>query len=286
MLEDPGYAPAKINLALHVTGRRDDGYHLLDSLVVFAGIGDTLSAQRAPTLSLTVRGPFARGVPTDDSNLAHRAAEALRSARGVTEGARIELTKMLPHPAGIGGGSSDAAAVLRLLARLWRVAPFDEGAPELLALGADVPVCYAAPRAARMRGIGDRLDPVPRLPECAMILVNPGVAVPTGDCFAALGQTDNPPLEPLPADLDFPGLCHWIARQRNDLQAPAEDLAPEVRRAIGQLAAQPDVGAAFMSGSGATCVGLVPDMGTARRIARILQVGEMGWWVAPATLLR
>ena len=150
-------APAKVNLYLHLTGRRDDGYHLLDSLVVFAGIGDTLSAAPAETLSLHVAGPFAAGLAGEPDNLVLRAARALAAEAGVTAGAHLVLDKHLPVASGIGGGSADAAAALRLLCRLWRLAPQPAALARLAAgLGADVPVCLAG-RAARMGGIGERL---------------------------------------------------------------------------------------------------------------------------------
>ncbi len=282
---DAGLAPAKVNLTLHVTGRRADGYHLLDSLVVFAGVGDQLSATLATSLSLTVSGPFAAGVPTDGRNLVLRAAEALRQARGVGMGAQIRLTKALPHAAGLGSGSSDAATALSMLADLWGVAPLAADDPAVLALGADVPVCRRAPVPVRMQGIGEVLSPVPSLPSCGMVLINPGVAVPTADVFAALATPDNAEMEAMPKIREFSAFCTWLNRQRNDLSAPAETIAPEIGRALTLLRRMPAVGAAVMSGSGATCVGLVPDMGAARQVARAIQVAEMGWWVAPAPML-
>jgi 4-diphosphocytidyl-2-C-methyl-D-erythritol kinase len=173
------FAPAKVNLALHVTGRRDDGYHLLDSLVVFAGVGDWLDMAMATELSLSVSGPRAAGVPTDRGNLVWRAAEAF----GTDRGARIHLEKHLPHAGGIGGGSADAGATLRGLSALWGVALPDPQA--VLSIGADMSVC-AASMPARMRGIGDILDPVPPIPGLWIVLVNPGLEVPTGPVFKAL----------------------------------------------------------------------------------------------------
>ncbi len=282
---EKGFAPAKINLALHVTGLRAGGYHLLDSLVAFAGVGDQITALPATELTLEVTGPFAAGVPLDETNLVLRAARALQAARGVPQGAKLKLTKTLPHAAGIGSASADAAATLRLLAGVWGVAPFADDAPEVLALGADVPVCLQAPAPARMSGIGEILSPVPALPSCGLVLVNPGVEVPTGKVFAGLERSDNAALAPLPAGLDFAGLVEWLAAQRNDLQPAAEAIAPEIGRALKRLRAMPGVEVAMMSGSGATCVGLVRDMGHARQVARAIQLSEMGWWVAPAPLL-
>ena len=280
-----GTAPAKVNLTLHVTGQRDDGRHLLDSLVVFASAADQLGASVAPDLRLQVGGPFATGVPTDDSNLVMRAAAALQQARGVRIGAALTLDKNLPHAAGIGGGSSDAAIALTMLADLWNVAPLPPEAPEVLALGADLPVCLRAPQVTRMSGIGDVLSPVPDLPRAALVLVRPPVAVPTQDVFKGLANKDGAPMEPLPEGLDFDGFAHWLARQRNDLLPPAQDIAPQIAEAIAALNAQPQVAVAGMSGSGATCYGLVRDMATARQVARVIQVRQMSWWVAPAEIM-
>lgn len=278
-------APAKVNLTLHVTGRREDGYHLLDSLVVFAGVEDRITARPAPSLSLTVNGPFAMGVPTDRSNLILQAAEALRTARGVSKGAMLTLEKNLPHAAGIGSGSSDAAAAIQLLADLWEVPPLSIHDRAALGLGADVPVCLMAPKPTRMTGIGEGLAPMPDLPTCAMVLVNPRVDCPTAEVFRALESRENPAMTPLLPGLDFDGFATWLSHQRNDMQAAAEKIAPEITRALTLLRKMPAVRVATMSGSGATCVGLVKDMADARLVARAVQLSEMGWWVAPAPLL-
>jgi 4-diphosphocytidyl-2-C-methyl-D-erythritol kinase len=284
--KDRGFAPAKVNLTLHVTGQRADGYHTLDSLVVFAEVGDRIAATAALDLSLTVTGPFAQGVPIDASNLVMRAARALQQARGVKRGAVLRLTKNLPHAAGIGGGSADAAATLKLLAELWNVPPLGPGSPEILALGADVPACLRAPQPTRIRGAGEVFAPVPALPACGLVLVNPGVGLPTRDVFAALTRKDNAPMSQMPESWDFDSFVAWLKQQRNDLQAPAEKLAPAIGAVLTRLRSMPAVQAAVMSGSGATCVGLVRDMGVARQVARVIQVANMGWWVAPAPLLR
>lgn len=278
-------APAKVNLTLHVTGQRDDGYHLLDSLVVFADVADQISASVAPDLRMTVSGPFSTGVPTDHTNLVMRAAEALRTVRGVTKGAALTLEKHLPHAAGIGSGSSDAAATLKMLAELWQVAPLPATAPEVIALGADVPVCVGAPQPVRMSGIGEVLSPVARLPECALVLVRPPVEVPTQQVFKSMTTKNGSPMSELPEGLDFDAFVRWLAAQRNDMQGPAEVIAPQITEAIGKLRSLPAVSLAGMSGSGATCFGLVKDMATARHVARIVQVAKMDWWVAPAELL-
>lgn len=280
-----GIAPAKVNLTLHVTGQSDDGYHLLDSLVVFADVADQLGATLAPDLRITVNGPFSAGVPTDHSNLMMRAAAALRAGRGVTHGAALTLEKHLPHAAGIGSGSSDAAVTMAMLAQLWGVEPLSATDPAVVALGADVPVCLQAPNPTRMSGIGEVLSPVNSLPACALVLVCPPVEVPTAAVFKALADKDGSAMTPLPAGLDFDGFANWLAMQRNDLQAPAEKIAPAIAEAIAKLNALPAVRLAGMSGSGATCFGLVKDMAAARQVARIMQVAQMGWWVAPAKVL-
>ncbi|MEM9785455.1 MAG: 4-(cytidine 5'-diphospho)-2-C-methyl-D-erythritol kinase [Pseudomonadota bacterium] len=278
-------APAKVNLTLHVTGQQDDGYHLLDSLVVFADVADQLGATAAPDLRISVSGPFSTGVPTDHTNLMMRAAEALRSVRGVNKGAALTLEKHLPHAAGIGSGSSDAAVTLAMLAELWGVPSLPATAPEVLALGADLPVCLRAPRPTRMSGMGDTLSPAAKLPECALVLVRPPVEVPTAAVFKALSSKTGTPMEPLRDGLDYDGFARWLAAQRNDLRKPAEKIAPAVTEAIAKLESLPAVSVAGMSGSGATCFGLVKDMAAARHVARIVQVSQMNWWVAPAAIL-
>ncbi len=282
---DRGFAPAKVNLALHVTGRGADGYHRLDSLVVFAGTGDQIAATPARELTLAVGGPFAHGVPPGEENLVMRAARALQAARGVAKGAALRLTKSLPHAAGIGSGSSDAAAAIRLLAHLWGVEPFAPTDPEALALGSDVPVCLHAPAPMRMRGRGEAMEPAPRLPPVGLVLVNPGVPLPTREVFERLERREGGEMPPLPENGGPEDLAAWLAEARNDLQAPAEAMAPAVAEALGMLRRTPGVLAAVMSGSGATCVGVTRDVGTARRAARTIQVSAQSWWVAPAPLL-
>ncbi|WP_371060622.1 4-(cytidine 5'-diphospho)-2-C-methyl-D-erythritol kinase [Rhodosalinus sp. 5P4] len=266
------HAPAKINLALHVTGRRADGYHLLDSLVVFADLGDTLRAAPGATTSLRVTGPMARGVPDGPENL------VLRAAALIGVGAELELEKHLPAAAGIGGGSSDAAATLRALSRLSGCAVPGDAAT----LGADVPVCLAA-RPARMRGIGETVEPVAALPALAAVLVNPGVSLSTPEVFARLAQRENPPLPtPLPRWADAAALVRWLSAQRNDLEAPARALAPVVGEVLAALSASPGCALARMSGSGATCFGLFPDREGAETAAAAL--ARPGWWVRAVTL--
>ena len=228
-------APAKVNLTLHVTGQRTDGYHKLDSLVVFADVADQLTATLAPDLRITVGGPFSTGVPTDHTNLVIRAADALRDVRGVTDGAAITLDKHLPHAAGLGSGSSDAAAALAMLAQLWDVAPLPANAPEVLALGADVPVCMRAPDPIRMTGIGETLMTTPALPDCAVVLVNPRVTVATGAVFNGLASKTNAAMGDIPDGMDFAAFAAWIGQTRNDLLPPARLIAPEIDAALARL---------------------------------------------------
>ena len=281
----PGFAPAKVNLALHVTGQRSDGYHLLDSLVVFAGVGDVLTVTEADALSLSVGGPFAEGVPADGRNLVLRAARMLAGRRSVAAGGRLGLCKNLPHAAGLGGGSSDAAAALRLLSVHWGMACPGPDDPGVLALGADVPVCLGAPHPQRMRGIGERLDPVPALPQAALVLVNPRVEVPTAAVFARLTRKDNAPMPEPGAGMDYAAFLGWQRGTRNDLEGPAEAVAPAVAEALALLRATPDVDHAVMSGSGATCVGVAADIGLAGRAAAAIGRQRPGWWVVAAPML-
>jgi 4-diphosphocytidyl-2-C-methyl-D-erythritol kinase len=269
-------APAKVNLFLHVLGRRADGYHLLDSLVVFADVGDTLRAEPAKTLSLTVEGPFAGRLAAEPDNLVLRAARALATEAGVSAGGRLVLAKHLPVASGIGGGSADAAAALRLLCRLWRIEP-DPGDLARLAgaLGADVPVCLDG-RASRMGGIGDHLEPVAGLPPCGIALVNPGMALATAEVFRVRIGPWSARAELPAAWRDAGELAGDLRRQRNDLQPAAIALCPVIGNALSLLEAVPGCLLARMSGSGATCFGLFADAIMARRAASGLQ--RPGWW--------
>ncbi len=272
------FAPAKVNLTLHVTGRRADGYHLLDSLVVFAGVGDRVSASLADEASLVVTGPMAAGLSGEGDNL------VLRAARLMGVAARIGLEKVLPVSSGIGGGSADAAATLRLLARLsGRALP---GAAEVLALGADVPVCLQG-RAVRMTGIGEGLGAVPARPEAGLVLVNPGVGVSTPAVFKALARADNAPMpREVPKMRSAAELAAFLSMQRNDLEAPAMALQPVIGRVKAALSAQPGCRVARMSGSGATCFGLFDDPLAAHAAARTIRAAEPAWWVADAPLVQ
>ena len=268
-------APAKVNLYLHVTGRRADGYHLLDSLAVFGPAMDTVRVVPAETLSLALNGPFGGALQAEPDNLVLRAARALAAVAGVPAQAALSLTKRLPVASGIGGGSADAAAALRALNALWRCG-LDAAALAAVAapLGADIPVCVASqPR--RMQGVGEVLLPAPQLPRCGLLLVNPGVALPTPAVFKARtpGFT---PMAVLPgAWPDAVSMAATLATLRNDLEPPAIALCPMVATVLAALRDLPGCLMARMSGSGATCFGLFADAAAARDAAAVLP-GD--WW--------
>lgn len=254
-------APAKLNLALHVRGRLADGRHRIETLFAFCTDGDVVEVEGAGDLSLTVTGPFAEGLGVED-NLVMRAARSLREEAGTEQGASLHLRKKLPIASGIGGGSADAAAALRLLTRFWRLDP-SHAAAVAPSLGADVPACLLS-MTARGDGAGDELRLVedPGIPGTPVLLVNPGVPLATGEVFARWDGVDRGPLD------DWRG-------GRNDLEAPAIALAPEIAEVLDWLRAQTGASFARMSGSGATCFALFDDH--AARDAAAETVPE-GWW--------
>jgi 4-diphosphocytidyl-2-C-methyl-D-erythritol kinase len=274
-------APAKVNLFLHVTGRRADGYHLLDSLAVFGPVGDTVAVAPAASLDLMLDGPFGGTLAAEPDNLVLRAARALAAAAGIEARAAIRLTKRLPVASGIGGGSADAAAALRALDRLWGTARGDAGLAAIGAtLGADIPVCIAA-CPARMQGVGEILLGAPRLPPCGLLLVNPGLALATPAVFKARTGGFTPPAD-LPAGwADAAAMAIDLRRLRNDLEPPAIALCPAIAEVLAAIAAQPHCLLARMSGSGATCFGLFPDAAAAADAAGALPAA---WWRAAGGL--
>jgi 4-diphosphocytidyl-2-C-methyl-D-erythritol kinase len=280
-------APAKINLYLHVLGRRDDGYHRLDSLVVFAGVHDTLSARVADSIRLDISGPFAPALEgADDDNLMVQAARGLAEIAGRAAGVHLRLVKRLPVAAGIGGGSADAAAALRLLCRLWKVTPEPENLEALaLSLGADVPVCLDG-RALFVGGIGEELCPSPCLPSVWLVLVNPGVPLATGGVFSARRGPGSVPgrFEEPPADAA--ALSALLSERSNDLEAPALELEPVVGQTLDALAALPGCRLARMSGSGATCFGLFADQRAARNGVAAIAAANPRWWSVAAPLVQ
>lgn len=271
------FASAKINLALHVTGRRTDGLHLLDSLIAFADVGDSLEGQIAPDLTLSITGPMAAGLSSGSANLILKAARLFGGNRG---GAALRLEKTLPLASGIGGGSADAAAALHLLADIWQL-PLPP--PEaVLSLGADVPVCLFG-KAARMQGIGEVLTPL-ALPEMPAVLVNSGIAVPTAAVFSALTQRDTPPLPPPPDEPNREVWFEYLNRQRNDLEPAAARIAPDIGATLVALAGTRDCRLTRMSGSGATCFGLYDTPKQAATAASAIAAQQPGWW-CKATVL-
>ena len=281
-------APAKINLALHVTGRRPDRYHDLESLVAFADLSDELEAVEAPGDTLKIVGPFATGLGAGETNLVMRAVAAFRSRWPdlVRTGLSLTLRKNLPVAAGLGGGSADAAAALRLLAGL-SATPVTEADlyPLAAALGADVPMCLLS-RSSLIGGVGDVIIPLDDFPTCHVVLVNPLVPVVTADVFRRLLSHDNPKLPPLPDPLTRPSqLGLWLEGTRNDLEPPAIELVPAIGDLIRRVAATQGCILARMSGSGATVFGLFGSSAQAHRAAHDLRAVFPGYWVAAAPII-
>jgi 4-diphosphocytidyl-2-C-methyl-D-erythritol kinase len=270
------FAPAKINLFLHVGQKRPDGFHELESLVAFAHAGDELFFTPADRLSLVLEGPFADGLSAGPDNLVLKAARALSPTRG----AHIVLMKNLPVASGIGGGSSDAAATLRGLNALWELKiPADDLRQIGATLGSDIPVCVD-PVAAWMAGRGEQVTPLVGIPTMPMVLVNPGVPVATGKVFAALRArrgTGRPLPEPMKT---AEALVAYLNTTINDLEAPAREIAPEVGMVLDALATQDGVRLVRMSGSGATCFALMESHTAAMRAANALRAAHPSWWAA------
>lgn len=281
-------APAKVNLTLRVLGRRADGYHDLDSLVVFAGCADRLSLTPGGTLSLSVDGPGADLIGDAADNLVLKAARALAAQiAGIALGA-FRLEKRLPVAAGLGGGSADAAAALRLLARANGLDPADQRLFQAArATGADVPVCLD-PRPRVMGGIGDRLSAAFALPLLPAVLVNPGAAVPTKRVFAgwsAAAEPVPPPGDFAPAEMTGrEDLFRFVKAQPNDLESAAIAVAPVIADVLAALRSVPDCRLARMSGSGATCFGLFSSATRATAAAAALAAQYPDWWVRETTL--
>ncbi len=277
-------APAKLNLYLHVIGRQADGYHLLDSLVAFATEGDVLTAEPADDVSLRLDGPFARPLEAEADNLVLRAARSLADAVRVGRGASLTLAKNLPVASGLGGGSADAAATLRLLCRLWSIDPRDVPLLEIArSLGADVPVCLKQ-RAAFLGGIGERLDPAPKLPACGLLLANPRVPLATPAVFAARAGAFSEPSRFADAPRDAAELAELLRARRNDLTQAALGLVPAVGETLDALASSPGCLLARMSGSGATCFGLYADELQARAAGQWISGRRPEWWLLPTRL--
>ncbi len=284
------HAPAKINLYLHVVGRRPDGYHELDSLVMFADVGDEVTVAAASERSepdFVLDGPFAPALAHEPvaGNLVVRAATALAEHLGRSPSVVLSLTKRLPVASGIGGGSADAAACLRALARLWQMTADDPALYALAArLGADVPVCLDG-RAAYFGGIGDLQTPAPGLPDCPALLVNPAVPVPTPAVFRARTGAFTAPARLTERPADVPALAAALARRGNDLTRAAITVAPVIATTLSALEATQDCLLARLSGSGATCFALYPALEAAHTAAAVLTANHPEWWVQPCRLV-
>ncbi|MEH6475714.1 MAG: 4-(cytidine 5'-diphospho)-2-C-methyl-D-erythritol kinase [Sneathiella sp.] len=272
-------ARPKVNLFLHVTGKRDDGYHLLESLVCFPCGGDRIEVSAADQITASVSGPFGASIGTTDENLVVKAAKLLKTQFNITAGAHIHLEKNLPVASGIGGGSSNAAVCLQLLCELWNVTPSPEILSDIaLQLGADVPVCLAAVPAL-MTGIGEQVTPVAALPNLHILLVNPLVAVSTPEVFKAINWSSLPAYddyEDVGSSAD--GFIAKLAQTSNHLQAPAISLLPEIATVLKMIEAQPDCLLSRMSGSGATCFGLFNSAGEAAFAQKKILEIKPDWW--------
>jgi 4-diphosphocytidyl-2-C-methyl-D-erythritol kinase len=280
------FAPAKVNLFLHVGGRRDDGYHNLESLVVFASVGDEVTVEEADAISLDVKGPFAAALKDEPDNLVLRAARTFGKLADVESRVRITLTKNLPVASGIGGGSSDAAAVLRALSRLFpgrvTLQQLWDAAGEL---GSDVPVCVL-PGSWWMTGRGERFASVSEVGTFDAVLVNVGAPVSTTDVYASLSMRTGEGQMPRPQQFGTVAqLADYLRIGRNDLQAPAQEICAAIGKALEALTGANAL-LARMSGSGPTCFGLYPSAVAAEAAAESISREHPNWWVTPATLNR
>jgi len=279
------FAPAKINLYLHVTGQRDDGFHLLDSLIVFADFGDQVSVAPADQLTLSIDGPFATGLSNGDDNLVIQAAYLLADRAGIEAQAEITLTKNLPVASGIGGGSADAAATLQALTQLWQITLDQEELRGLAGkLGADVPVCLTD-KPSFVSGIGEIITPAPSLPKTWLVLVNPGEMVSTPEVFA-LRDSDFTDTAPFDGSPTTPAeLAAILSERNNDLRAPATLVAPVIAEVLAALGATDSQLLNRLSGSGATCFALFSDEIAAEEAAKFVQKDHPSWWVQAAAML-
>ncbi len=270
-------APAKLNLALHVRARRDDGYHELETLFVFVTDGDVLTINDAAAPSFSVTGPFAGALAGEGDNLVLRAERAFRAGIADPPPLAVTLDKRLPVASGMGGGSADAAAMVRAMARRSGVALDDPGLLGMAKeLGSDVPACLAG-RTAIGRGRGEALTPIDGASGMPVLLVNPGVAVSTAAVFAGWDRTDR---GPLPAG----EMIAAATQGRNDLEPSARAIAPEIGDVLDRLSTAPGVRLARMSGSGATCFALFDDPADRAATAQAIRLAEPGWWVCESRL--
>jgi len=274
-------APAKINLALHITATRADGYHEISSLVTFADFGDRITVTPARNLRLEVTGRFAHALgEAKEKNLVWRAATALQDAAGVRKGAAIQLEKSLPIASGIGGGSSDAATAALLLNDLWGLGLSKEAlAKILLPLGADIPMCLHR-KTALISGIGEKISPMPSIPALGVVLVNPGVEVSTSEVFGFYDKERPIASAEIAVSSHAGEMLERLALLRNDLQEPAQRLCPVIGEVLEALLSTSGCLLSRMSGSGATCFGLYPDAEAAQKAAGELSRHHGSWWIA------
>lgn len=277
-------APAKVNLSLRITGKRADGYHLLDSVTVFTDFGDRITVAPSDQRTLTVEGPFAAGIPTDEGNLVLKAANALCRETGQDLGARITLTKSLPAAGGIGGGSSDAAVTMHMLNCLWGLGLSAQDLARIgVALGADMPVCLHG-RPCRMQGIGEDLTDLPPLPPIGILLANPGEACETPAVFKARTGPFSPGFPDFAPGQSAQDLAEALADHPNDLTPAAQSVCPAIGPLLATLDTLPGRLIARMSGSGATCFALFETVAAAQEAQR--SINQPGWWVQAGGLLR
>ena len=273
-------APAKINLCLHVVGRRRDNYHLISSLVVFLDVFDIVSATESPVLKLNLKGPFAKHLRSGDNNSVIRAAKGLQKLSGITKGAEITLTKNLPISAGIGGGSADSAATIKLLLELWGVNIAEKRIMQLgQSLGADVPICLTA-KPAFVSGIGEKIKIIQRFPKIWVLLVNPGKGVLTKKIFNDFGRQYSEYLLMRSAPFSIRGLIQFLKTSNNDLTLLATRYVPEIKKILKDIGATKGCLISRMSGSGATCFGIFSDKQNVIKAKKTLLQSNPNYWVA------
>jgi 4-diphosphocytidyl-2-C-methyl-D-erythritol kinase len=278
------FAPAKINLYLHIVDRRNDGYHLLDSLVAFAGIGDHLILHSSDELSLKIDGPNANALKISN-NIVLKTANAFAKSFGISAKVAITLTKNLPVAAGIGGGSADSAATLRGLCHLWKLSVNEiELARIGLSIGTDLPVCLAG-IPTQVSGIGEILTPASHLPTAWIVLVNTGIKLSTSEVFKINSKTFSKPSPLIESPIDAATLAKALNRRRNDLTESALQLSPIINDVLNAIAASDNCLLTRMSGSGATCFGIFANQKTAEIAANQIAINHVSWWIAVAPLL-
>lgn len=287
------FAPAKLNLYLHITGRLDNGYHLVDSLIGFVDIGDQIKIEPATDFELQIEGPFActfnakeKDSSPHSANIVAQAAWLFAQYAKKVPNIKVTLTKNLPLAAGIGGGSTDAGALIWGLMEIWGIPPSTHYLPELLkTLGADVPVCLHC-EPARVRGIGDIIEPAPAMPEIPIVLINPGKPCPTGNVFRLYDKKFRNEVT-LPKSFDsLTALVGFLYEQGNELEDSAKETVPEIANVLHALSVQSGCMLARLTGAGATCFGLFETQETAQAATRTIREENPDWWVETGFLNR